>query len=76
MHPHPARRYGLTVVRPVNRRVHVGPVEFAGEAADPFDEKRWWVFRDGDGLVVVKGGRGGAGRETPEAESRREIDGV
>jgi hypothetical protein len=53
MHPLPGRRYGLTVIRPVNRRQHVGPVEYLGEAADPYGE-RWWVFQDGQGMLVVR----------------------
>jgi hypothetical protein len=51
--PLPGRRYGLTVDRPVNRRVHVGPVEYLGEAADPCDG-RSWVFRDERRMLVVQ----------------------
>lgn len=56
MHPTPGRRYGLTVTRPVKRRVYVGPVTFIGEATDAVDGERWWVFDGGEGMIVVRVG--------------------
>ena len=48
MHPAPGCRYGLTVTRPVNRRLHLGPVECVGEAAD-HELAFSYYFQDPDG---------------------------